>query len=153
MSGVAADEKHATLRPRAIAAFVDLSLTLLPTMLIAIVVFGNVLHLGGGAGHGFGSGIGIAALALGLLTAAQCLLIGFTGQSYGKLALRLRIVRAADGGKASFTQAAIIRTLLFGALWIGIPVVFPLLDVGVGLIRHDGRCLHDLVAGTKVVPA
>ena len=148
---MSAAEDHALLRPRAMAAFLDASLALLPTLLVATVVLGNVFHGGGGLVRGFGAGFGVGAFALALLTLAQCLLVGFTGQSYGKLAMKLRIVRL-EGGKPTFMRAAVVRTLIFGALWIFVPPVI-VLDVAFGLFRSDGRCLHDLVAGTKVVGA
>lgn len=147
-----AGEGHAILRTRALAAFLDVSLALLPSLLVVGVIATNVLRSGGSLLRGFGAGFGVGVLALALLALGQCLLVGFTGQSYGKLAAKLRIVRAADGGRPTFVRGAVVRTLLFGAIWIGCPPLI-LLDLGVGLVRRDGRCLHDLVAGTRVVSA
>lgn len=144
--------ESASVRARAMAAFLDVSLALLPVMLVMSVVLVNVMHVGGPLAQAIGSGFGVGMTALILLGAAQCALVGFTGQSYGKLAMKLRVVRASDDGKPTLVQCAVLRTLVPGLLWIGLPP-FALLDVGVGLIRKDGRCLHDLIAGTRVVEA
>lgn len=138
------------LRARAIAAFIDASMALLPSAIVMLLVFGNLMHAGDWVTR-FARVAGVGWIALILIGAGQCLLVGFTGQSYGKLAMKLRVVRV-DGGKASLLAAGLIRTVICGALWIFLPG-FALLDVGVGLIRGDGRCVHDLFAGTKVVAA
>lgn len=138
------------LQARAVAAFIDASMALLPAAIVMLLVFGNLLHAGDWVTR-FARVAGVGWTALVLIGVGQCMLVGLTGQSYGKLAMRLRVVRA-DGGKASLVAAGVLRTVVCGALWIFLPG-FALLDVGVGLIRSDGRCVHDLIAGTKVVAA
>jgi len=138
------------IRARAIAAFIDASMALLPAAIVMLLVFGNLLHAGDWVTR-FARVAGVGWKALVLIGIGQCLLVGFTGQSYGKLAMRLRVV-AADGGRPGIVKAGLIRTIVFGALWIFLPG-FALLDIGVGLVRHDHRCLHDLTSGTKVVTA
>ena len=143
-------ETRVPIRDRAIAAFIDVSMALLPSAMVMLLVFGNLLHAGDWVTR-FAHVAGVGWTALVLIGLGQCLLVGFTGQSYGKLAMKLRVVRA-DGGKASVMAAGVIRTIVFGLLWLFLPG-FALVDVGVGLIRGDGRCLHDLAAGTKLVRA
>ena len=63
----------------------------------------------------------------------------FVGGSFGKLATRLRVVRAGGGGGQVDLLHSLIRTLLI-ALVIP-PLVF----------RPDGRGLHDMAAGTATV--
>jgi uncharacterized RDD family membrane protein YckC len=97
--------------------------------------------------------------------AAQTYLLATTGQSMAKRAFRIRIVRTSDR-PAGLVRAVLLRSWLFvvpipaamllgpnlhGAwldaiLWIWLAE--PLL-----IFRADRRCLHDLVAGTKVVRA
>jgi uncharacterized RDD family membrane protein YckC len=71
------------------------------------------------------------------------------GQTPGKRLLAIRIVRL-DGSRASFGHVVVLRTLLAGLLWLvpGFALVDPLF-----IFRADRRCLHDLLAGTKVVAA
>jgi uncharacterized RDD family membrane protein YckC len=91
-----------------------------------------------------------AALTLGLL-AVNCLLIARRGQSLGKIAAGTRIVNL-DGTPTGAVHGILLRTLLpyvVGFLphvgsWIGI------IDI-LFIFRGDRRCLHDLIAGTKVV--
>ncbi len=109
------------------------------------------------------------ALAWGLpVLALQSFLIAWRGQSIGKLALGTRIVDAGDGRRVGFVRAVLVRTwlvwmpaLLFNDAWIqSLPraLVIPVI-VGCGLLIADGltifgkprRCLHDYLAGTRVV--
>jgi uncharacterized RDD family membrane protein YckC len=88
---------------------------------------------------------------LGLM-AAQAYLITRTGQSIGKRFCRIRIVRWNDDGTAGFVRGVLLR------MWLLEPLAFIpfvgrflfLVDV-IFIFRDDRRCLHDLVAGTKVV--
>jgi len=91
---------------------------------------------------------------IGLLVAVQLGLLAWRGQSVGKLLLRLRIVRQDDGTAPGVFRAFVLRG--------SVPVVIEQIPV-VGFVfwavdscfifREDHRCLHDLFAGTKVVPA
>ena len=91
---------------------------------------------------------------LGLLVLIQFVLLAWRGQSVGKLLLGLRIVRAADGAAPGAVRAFFIRggiPFLIGQV-PGVNVVFWLAD-SCYIFRDDHRCLHDLIAGTRVVPA
>jgi uncharacterized RDD family membrane protein YckC len=99
---------------------------------------------------------------LGWLTnvVVQAILLSVRSQSVGKLLVRVKVVRL-DGTKAGFVHAWLLReaavTLIGGAISI-IPIIGPfLLRPGFHLtdwlfvFRKDERCLHDLIAGTRVV--
>lgn len=98
---------------------------------------------------------GLRALAypyVGALIVLQAILIATRSQSVGKILFSLRIVRAPDGSKANFVRAFLLRT--------GVPILIQLIPI-LGFLfwlvdtcfifRADRRCVHDLMAGTKVV--
>lgn len=102
---------------------------------------------------------GLTWVWIGLLSAmfVQCLLLGFRGQNLGKLLVGGRVVRV-DGSRAGFLRAAVLRFMLPVMFIMFLNIIFPLgfffLAVDYGfMFRADGRCLHDLIAGTKVVRA
>jgi len=108
------------------------------------------LHWGVGLLSGFGL---MAIVWLGLLV-WQCYLLADRGQTIGKIVMGLRIVRFEDGGNPGFVKAVLLRTFLW-ALITAIPVVGTLAGI-VGILfifRDDQRCLHDHIAGTRVVNA
>lgn len=89
---------------------------------------------------------------LAVLAVLQGVLIATRSQSVGKILLSLRIVRATDGGKSPFVRSFLVRS--------GVPAVIEYIPLVGGLFwlvdtcfifRADRRCLHDLMAGTKVV--
>ena len=89
---------------------------------------------------------------LGLLMMVQLCLLAWRGQSVGKLLLGLRIVRQHDGTAPGVFRAFLLRgTVPF--MIEQIPVagfVFWVVD-SCFIFRGDRRCLHDLIAGTKIV--
>ncbi len=90
---------------------------------------------------------------LGLLI-VQVWLLATRGQTIGKKLLKIRIVREPGHAAAGFVHAWLLRNFVTGFIravpWIGF--VFTLVDVCF-IFRDDRRCLHDLIAGTKVVQA
>lgn len=76
-----------------------------------------------------------------------------SAQSIGKRLLGLQIVNASDGKPTSFARIVLLRTLPMYLL--AVPVVGnPIALLGVLLIfRRGRRCLHDHIAGTRVVMA
>jgi uncharacterized RDD family membrane protein YckC len=88
----------------------------------------------------------------GCLLLVQLCLLAWRGQSVGKLLLGLRIVRQDDGAAPGLYRAFLLRgTVPF--IFEQIPVaglVFWIVDSSL-IFRDDHRCLHDLIAGTKVV--
>ena len=77
------------------------------------------------------------------------------GQTAGKAAMSLMIVDHQTGNRASFRKLLFVRALIpvvviavglvFSLLWLLVLVDF------VFIFRKDQRCLHDWVAGTRVV--
>ena len=81
-------------------------------------------------------------------------LLVIRGQTVGKLMLGIRIVDSATGGKVSAAKVLGLRYIVFFGLQIipvfGMRELVSLFDA-VFIFRDDRRCLHDLLAGTKVV--
>jgi uncharacterized RDD family membrane protein YckC len=86
----------------------------------------------------------------------QALLILFRGQNLGKLLTGVKVVRADDDGPAGFARGVMLRFALPVSIFFLLNVAFPLGFLFVALdyafmFRADRRCLHDLIAGTRVV--
>lgn len=74
------------------------------------------------------------------------------GQTIAKRLMKIRIVRFEDGRNPGFVKAVLLRSFvpgLLGNIRIAGPV-FSLVDA-LFIFRADRRCVHDLMAGTKVV--
>jgi len=87
---------------------------------------------------------------LGLL-GFQAWLISTTGQSIAKRLFKIKIVKM-DGSKVNFVSGVLVRNWLMMILQ-QIPVLnmfLPLLDA-LFIFRQDRRCIHDLIAGTRVI--
>jgi uncharacterized RDD family membrane protein YckC len=97
-------------------------------------------------------GIGLLAVAGIALVIVQIWMLVKRGQTLGKRMLDIRIVRFADEGNPGFASAVLLRAIVPGVIgalpYIG--VVFTLVDICF-IFRGDRRCLHDHIAGTKVV--
>jgi uncharacterized RDD family membrane protein YckC len=103
---------------------------------------------------GMALGLGIAGLALLALSVVQIAMLSTRGQTIGKRIVGIRVVRFADGERAGFTRAWLVRDFARGML-CAIPQfgqIFWLVDLCF-IFRADRRCLHDLMAGTKVISA
>lgn len=95
-----------------------------------------------------------AIAAVGVLgVAGYQLSLARSGQSLGKRRMGIRVV-LQDGSPASLFHILLLRNLLPGLmgslLGLLIPGAFFLADA-LFILRADRRCLHDLIAGTKVV--
>jgi uncharacterized RDD family membrane protein YckC len=99
--------------------------------------------LGGAAAIGFLGALGVAIY--------QWILITRTGQSLGKKWTGIRIERI-DGGRVTFGSGVVLRNWVpkvMGAVpYLG--MLFHLIDC-LFIFREDRRCLHDHIAGTRVV--
>lgn len=76
---------------------------------------------------------------LGLFIAENTILTALVGGSFGKLAVRLRVVRHDGSGRPVSLLMCLLRSVMV-ALFIP-PLVF----------RPDGRGLHDMACGTSTV--
>ncbi|HVU32981.1 MAG TPA: RDD family protein [Opitutaceae bacterium] len=93
-----------------------------------------------------------------LLLVVQAWLLTTRGQTVGKLLLGIRIVRALDEGNPGFGRAVALRWFVPGLITTILNII-PLLGFvffvvdSCYIFRADRRCIHDLIAGTKVVKA
>lgn len=100
--------------------------------------------------------IGGLVLGVGLLTLTivQIWMITTRGQSIGKRIVGIRIVLARDGGPAGFVHGWLLRNLVPGIIsllpWLG--MMFVLVDIFF-IFGPERRCVHDYIAGTRVVKA
>jgi len=109
----------------------------------------------GSAGQEPGLGF-IIAMALGGLYALglmifQAYLLSTTGQTLGKRWLKIRVVNL-DGSNPGFVGAVLKREIVNG-IPSAIPYVggiYSLVDQ-LMIFGQEQRCLHDLIAGTRVV--
>lgn len=82
----------------------------------------------------------------------QIFLLSLRGQTVGKYLLQVQIVRHEDESRAGLWRAVMLRGMvpaLIGTLpYVGF--FFTLVNVFF-IFREDRRCLHDHIAGTKVI--
>ena len=104
-------------------------------------------------------GVGIAILVLcGILFLAlaiyQLVIISRDGQSIGKRIMKIRIVKYEDNSNPGFVHAVLLRAFVNGLIG-GIPLVGPIYSLAdlLFIFGEEHRCLHDLIASTKVVEA
>ncbi|MBI5694009.1 MAG: RDD family protein [Verrucomicrobia bacterium] len=105
---------------------------------------------------GFAEGVVWVWAGLGLALLLQALLIGVRGQNLGKLLVGARVVRVDTGAPAGFLRGAVLRFALPVSIVFLLNLAFPLGFVFLVvdycfIFRQDRRCLHDLIAGTRVV--
>jgi uncharacterized RDD family membrane protein YckC len=95
--------------------------------------------------------IGLAFLALAVV---QIYLLSTRGQTIGKKIVGVKIVRYADNSSPGFVYACLLRAIVPGMI-SGVPIlggIFSIVDICF-IFGEERRCLHDLIAGTKVVKA
>ncbi len=92
--------------------------------------------------------------AIVLLLGIQIYLLVTRGQTLGKKFLGIKIVSFEDGSNPGFVKIFLLRVFVNGLIgavpFIGIG--YNLADI-LFIFRDDRRCIHDLIAGTKVVKA
>ncbi len=80
----------------------------------------------------------------------QLSLLSREGQTLGKRAMNIRIVMYNDGSNPGFGRAVGLRVIVNGLL-ANIPF-YAFVDI-LFTFGAERRCLHDYIAGTKVVEA
>jgi uncharacterized RDD family membrane protein YckC len=88
-----------------------------------------------------------------VLTVIQIILLSLRGQSIGKIVAGVRIVRL-DGQPAGFVHAWLLRNFVVRII-CAVPTVGPifwLTDI-LFIFSEGRRCVHDRIAGTRVVKA
>jgi uncharacterized RDD family membrane protein YckC len=104
------------------------------------------------SGHDNSGGIGLtigALLTLGLVI-YQSILVSTTGQTLAKRWLGIRIVKM-DGSPVNFVSGVLLRFLVGRVLLFIVPL-YSLIDA-IWIFKDESRCLHDMIASTKVVVA
>lgn len=101
--------------------------------------------------------LGLSVMAFGLLaiTLVQIWMITTRGQTIGKRVFGIRIVKLADGTLPGFVQGWLLRNFvpgIIGLVPMGLGLLFSIVDACF-IFRADRRCLHDLIATTRVVRA
>lgn len=103
---------------------------------------------------GMMTGLLVLLAASFTLFVIQVWMLSTRGQTIGKRMLGIRIVRHPDNRQAGFVHAWLLRNLVPGLIqmlpWIGF--AFFLVDSCL-IFTEQRRCLHDHIAGTKVVKA
>jgi uncharacterized RDD family membrane protein YckC len=153
--GTDAEDALATRGARWWAAILD------TVLLSAVVLVATKLLRGSSCDEGlsWSARQGLRSLACMPLLAYQWWLIARTGQTLGKRWTNIRIVKL-DGSPVDFVSGVLLRTALFDAVILllisfgprDVSSVFQLLDI-VFIFGATQRCLHDRLAGTKVVVA
>ena len=93
---------------------------------------------------------GAAMLAVFVL---QSILLAWRGQTIGKIVAGTRVVRL-DGSSPSFFSVVVVRYWLYTLLgYTPLPKIAGVIGMvdALFIYRKDRRCLHDHIAGTKVV--
>jgi uncharacterized RDD family membrane protein YckC len=138
-AGVSTDAPLAGRGARLGAVFIDGLLFVVPYLLI---VFGgkaesSILLLVGG----------LAVLGLAIFQIYKAVT---TGQTIGKKLVGVKVVKL-DGSPVDFVSMFVMR-MLVGQGLLGIIPLYGLIDP-LFIFREDHRCIHDLVASTKVIDA
>ncbi len=88
------------------------------------------------------------------LIIVQLVFLARHGQTIGKRLLKIRVVRNSDDSQCGLGRYFWLRSVVPWLIGV-IPFVgnfFPLVDA-LFIFRNDKRCLHDMIADTKVVVA
>ncbi len=97
-----------------------------------------------------GTGFGFTFFMLLCLAGIQIYLLTTSGQTIGKKLLNIRIVKYDDESDGGFVTNVLLRGVVNGV--IGIVPFYAIVDV-LFIFRDDQRCIHDLIASTKVIKA
>jgi uncharacterized RDD family membrane protein YckC len=137
---------------RLAAAIIDGSILLALLWLAGKVTPWNVFDEGM-ADAGFLKLVGMQVMAIALYMLVNGWLLASRGQTVGKLALGLRIVRS-DGSQADALRLIGVR---YALCWLAAAIpfagnIFSLVDA-LAIFRESRQCLHDTIADTIVVKA
>ena len=138
---------------RFVANFLDRLAPAIP-MIIGFVVGGLVMgNAGNGEGMaavaGFGLMIGLGFLGALAVLGFQLYLLATTGQSLGKRAMGIKVVRT-DGSPADVMRVIFLRNVVPELIGMVSCNLFSLVDPLI-IFTDERRCLHDHIADTKVI--
>lgn len=100
------------------------------------------------------AGVGLIGLAALALIGIQLYLLATRGQTVGKKLVNIKIVDFETGQNPGLVKSFLMRSFVNGLIG-AVPVVggiYTIVDICF-IFRDDQRCIHDLLAGTKVVKA
>ena len=93
----------------------------------------------------------LALMAFAVFVIVQVVLLTKDGQTLGKKALKIRIVKRDTGQNGGFVTNVLLRMVVNWILAAFIPF-YGLVDK-LFIFREDRRCIHDFIAGTQVIDA
>jgi uncharacterized RDD family membrane protein YckC len=120
----------------------------LVTKIIDVILFGvavAVIVISFAIDDGLG---GLSLLTLLAIPIVQVVLLSKYGQTIGKKALDIRIVQASTEQNGGFVPNVLLRAWI--TFLLGIVPLFGIVDV-LFIFREDRRCIHDMIAGTRVI--
>jgi len=135
---------------RLVAAIID-TIIMLAVLVPLMFVGGYVSTIMSGQKPGFGTQAMWAGIGFLVFLVIQGYPLNATGQTWGKKLLKLRIVDL-EGRKPEFSRLVSLRYLTTQVI-----ALIPFLGTLYGLVNvlfifgEDRRCLHDKIAGTRVV--
>lgn len=136
--------------PAARAAARILDWLIVPAVLLLLLPAGfHIAAATGAGGEAVLSGVKLTAAAVGLLY--EVTLIALTGQTLGKMAMRVKVVRVESGGVPG-AVTSIVRWLVPAAVsWLPVVGVLAVLVYASMLWDSNRQGWHDKAAGTLVV--
>jgi uncharacterized RDD family membrane protein YckC len=110
---------------------------------------------GGSKTPGIVGGIAMVVASLYFLAflVYQVYLLSTRGQTLGKRWMKIKVIKL-DGSNPGFVGAVLLRIIVNGVISV-VPYlggIYGLVD-SLFIFREDRRCVHDLIAGTRVVVA
>ncbi|WP_342316376.1 RDD family protein [Lysobacter sp. FW306-1B-D06B] len=129
---------------RIIDGLFDLGVCLIASMTSAFIV----LSMDQGASRDEALGLGLIA-CFPLLLVIKAVLLHRRSQTVGKIVMGLRIVRT-DGGRANVARTLLLRAFPFFVFSVLTSNFAGFLNA-VFIFGSERKCLHDYVAGTKVI--
>ena len=109
--------------------------------LVAFVIVNHVLNIWPGF-------MLLAIIFGGVIPIVQIVLLTNDGQTIGKKIFNIRIVSVETGQNAGIVRNWVVRTWFNTMLWG--TIIYAIFDI-LFIFRGDRRCIHDLIAGTRVV--
>ncbi|MES2935461.1 MAG: RDD family protein [Pseudomonadota bacterium] len=149
--GNSGEQELADRIPRLVAVIID-GLPFAVLGIIAAIVAPSLTTEGGSQGSiALVAILGLAMVAFGIY---QLVLISRYAQTFGKRIMKVRVVRS-DGIEQCglgryFWLRAVVPALIGGIPFVG--WIFTLVDI-LMIFGENRRCLHDMIADTKVVKA
>jgi uncharacterized RDD family membrane protein YckC len=148
----AKEEALATLPSRFFASGFDTFIILVVTMVLGVVVFMFAPRAVQGLAK-LGTPLQ-TAFGLGMYVLIHAIPLWQTGQTWGKRVFGIKVV-TLEGKKPSLARLLVLRVLPVQLLAL-VPVVGVLgvaVDACAIFLTDDRQCLHDILAGTKVIKA